>query len=326
MCVDTTFSRAATEREKWSAEFFFSPNVPKARDATSLIVDANSAARNSVSVALTRVSLPAIASTFVAASSAVGGILGVPIGLSHVADGLKRLKASYNVRDWEGVATQSAWTLIGSGYAGLSSILAADGIMTLAGKTAPQALTPAFSYFGSIFYTALLGYGTYGAWQTGRFRQNLKEKIAEGTAADWLKAQVTLTGEENHLSSEEKEKVLQKKWNQFELRAGKGCGAFLREHIADLDDPEKVQEIFLKVEEGSFKESVKHWFFVLLALLGLAASLAILLLPPTSLISPLFFAVSAVLWVGVDSSDLHVYLGNKFWKWHKGEQAEGAIS
>lgn len=318
MCVDTTFARAASNREKWSNEFYFSPSVPEARDSGSLFVDVNSAARNGVSAAMTRIALPAVAGTLVAASAAAGGVLGIPIGLSHAADGFKKLKASYSVGDWEGVAAGTAWSLVGSTYAGLSSLLATDGIMTLANQSVPQALTPAFGYLGIAFYSVLLGYGAYGVLQTTSFRKELKEQIANGTAAHWLKSQLTLAGEENNLPEEEKEKLLQKKWNEFEFRAGKSSGKLLREKIQDLDDPTKVEELFLKVEEGSFKESVKHWLFVLLALLGIVASVAVFTLAPTSLISPLFFAVGAVVWIGVDSPRLHIYLGDKFWKWHKG--------
>lgn len=301
MCVGTTLSSAVPDRDSWS-----------------LLIDANSAARNSLSVAMTRVALPAIAGTLVAASAAAGGVLGVPVGFSHAVDGLKKLKTSYDVADWEGGATSTAWTLIGASYAGLSGLLGTDGIMTLANQSVPQALTPAFGYLGTAFYSILLGYGAYGALRTTSFRNELKQKMLEGKAAEWVKAQVTLTGEDNNLSAEEKEKVLQKKWNQFEFRAGKSTGKLLREHIQDLDDPEKAEELFLKIEEGSFKESVKHWLFIVLGLLGIIASVAVFTLAPTSLISPLFFAIGAVLWVGVDSPSVHVYLGDKFWKWHKG--------
>jgi hypothetical protein len=283
-----------------------------------LFVDVNSAARNSVSVAMTRAALPAIATTFAAASAAAGGVLGVPVGLSLTADGYKRFRASYRAEDWEGAMASTAWGLIGATYAGLSGLLATDGIMTLANKSVPQALSPAFGYLGTALYSILTGYGAYGAWQTTSFRQELKEQMANGTAAEWLKGQITLTGEENDLSFEEKEKLLQKKWNRFEFRAGSGAGKLLREQIEDLDDPAKCEELFLKVEEGSFKESVKYWFFFILGLLGLVASVTVFTLAPTSLISPLFFAIGAVLWLGVDSPSLHVYLGDKFWTWHKG--------
>lgn len=301
MCVGTTLSSAVPDR-----------------DSCSLVIDANSAARNSLSVAMTRVALPAIAGTLVAASAALGGVLGVPVGFSHAADGLKKVNASANAGDWEGVATGTAWSSIGASYAGLSSLLATDGIMTLAHQSVPQALTPAFGYLGTAFYSVLLGYGAYGALQTTSFRNQLKQKILEEKAAEWVKTQVTLTGEDNNLSAEEKEKVLQKKWNQFEFRAGKSAGKLLREHIQDLDDPKKAKELFLKIEEGSFKESVKHWLFVMLGLLGIIASVAVFTLAPTSLISPLFFAIGAVLWIGVDSPSVHIYLGDKFWKWHEG--------
>ncbi|MBX7065810.1 MAG: hypothetical protein K1X28_01135 [Parachlamydiales bacterium] len=303
MCVDQTYVRACSLRDEWNRNFPFFPNE---RESGTLFVDANSAARNSTSAAAACRTLPAAAATFVAASSAVGGVIGVPVGLSIVRDGLKSAKAAADVSDWEGTACKTAWAGIGAGYAGLSSLLATSGIMTLANRTVPTSIGTAFGGLGVGFYGMLLGYGAYGLWQTSKFRRELKRALEEGRAEEWIKEQVTLNETEQKLPEEEQKTLLQKKWNQFELRTSSSCGKLVRDSILEG----RAIDV-LEVEKASYKETIKHIFFIVLALLGIAASLCVLFL--TGPVSPILFAVSAVLWVGVDSSGIYDYLGEKFW-------------
>lgn len=288
MCVDQTYTRSPFARQ--SEEPFF----PEAREKGALFIDANSALRNGASAASAITTLPAAVGLFVAGSAAAGGILGVPIGFAVACDGIRKARRAAAESDWEGVAHNAVWTGVGAGYAGLSSILGTAGIMTLAHKAVPQAINTAFGGLGVGFYGLLLGYGAYGLWKSRQFNGELNQAKEGGRAAEWIVEQAVKPG--------------------FDLRVGAAAGKLVRERLiagGPIDDA-----LVLEVEKGCFKESVKHILLVVLALLGIAASLCVLFLAGPA--SPLLFAISAIIWVGVDSSSVHEYLGEKFWSWSNG--------
>lgn len=285
MCVDQLHAPTIVAREPDK------PFFPEAREKGALFVDINSALRNGASAVSALKTLPAAVALFIAASQAVGGVVGVPIGFAVALDGIRKAKRAAEVSDWEGVAHNTAWACVGAGYTGLSAILATSGIMTLANKAAPAIFNTAFGGLGIGFYGLLAGYGAYGLWKSRQFKGELNQAKLEGRAAEWIQEQAASPG--------------------FELRVGSAAGKLVRDRLAAGG---KVDEaLIFEVEKGCFKESVKHILLFALGLLGIAASLCVLFFAGP--LSPLLFAISAVIWIGVDSSSLHDYLGEKFWSW-----------
>lgn len=307
MCVDLTYSRACCNRDILKNDLSF---FPEEIEKGTLFIDVNSIARNTTSASAACRILPAAAGTFIAVSSVAGGAIGFPVGLCILRDGYIRAKAAFAASDWEGTAHKVAWAGVGASYAGLSSLLATNGIMALAGRAAPASIGTAFGGLGIGFYGLILGYAAYGYRKTSQFRTELRKAVADGRAAQWIREQVTLNQDESALPEIDKAKLLQKKWNQFELKTNAQCGKLIRDRIlqgAPIDD------LILEVEKASFKESVKHILLIVLGLLGIAASLCILF--SSGISSAILFASSAVLWIGIDSSSIHNYLGEKFWSW-----------
>lgn len=311
MSVDQTYLRENRAHELWSEK---RPFFPEEKESAALFVDANSILRNSTATASAIRPMPGFTGLFVAGSAAAGGIVGIPLGLSIVRDGYKKAKESIRVRDWEGALHKSSWSAIGLGYAGLSSMLAVDGIMKLKGKAPPATLNTAFGAAGIGFYSALLGYSSYGLYQTVKFQKELKLAQSQGRALDWLKSELTLSKEES--SQPHAESLLQKKWRQFEFRTNAKCSALIREKLPHLENEAQAREWIVEVEKANFKESLKYLILVILALLGIAASVCVLLFAGFS--SPLLFAIGSVVWLGIDSSSLHEYLGEKCWAIKKG--------
>jgi len=305
-------------RAEWNKDLSFFPN---ARETGTCFIDANSAFRNGTSTAGALTTLPAGAIAFVGASAAAGGIVGVPVGLSVARDGFKKAKVAAKCRDLEGIAHNGLWSNIGLTYAGLSSLLATEGVMVLKGVTPPPAITPAFAYLGFALYGSILAYSSYGLYQAASFKSDLKSRVKnEGDrgALRWLSEQVSLSPEELKKSEEEQAKILQRKWNRFELRTDSSCGALVREKIPALMkdfNPVQARALIVEVEKSAFKQKVKHISLIVIALLGLAACVFILVAMGPA--SPLLFAVGAVTWFAVDSSKLYNYIGEKLWNFKK---------
>lgn len=316
---DSLYFREHTVRNDWHSQMSFHP---KAREATSCFIDANSFLRNGTSTvsALT----PLAATAFVAASATVGGALGIPIGLAIVRDGCKKIKAAAQVGDIEGVVQQGLWVGGGATYAGLSSLLVTEGAMTLQGAAVPAAITPAFGFLGLSLYGCLLAYGAHGLLKTAQFHSDLKsvlKKEGDAGALQWLSDQVSLN--EDEAQDPDKAKILQRKWNRFELRTNPQCAALVREKLPKLMkhyDPVEARELIRTVEKATFKEKVKHILLIVISILGIAASLCVLFL--TGPAAPLLFAIGALVWLTVDNSRLHNYIGEKCWSWYSKKEPE----
>jgi hypothetical protein len=78
-------------------------------------------------------------------------------------------------------------------------------------------------------------------------------------------------------------------------------------------DSVEARELIQEVEKAAFKEKVKHVILIAIAILGILASIFVVVL--TGPASPLLFAIGALVWFGVDSSRLHNYIGEKCWNW-----------
>lgn len=309
--------------EHWKRKRSEAENVffPAERESASLIVDSNSLVRNSINTAKSLSSVSSAVNSFVCGSAFIGGALGVPIGLSIVRDGYLKGKSAYQYGDSEGAFYSGALALCGAGYAGVSSLLATEGVMGLARTSVPVAFTPAIGGLGIAMSGAILGYSAYGLKETVQFKKGLeraKEGGGERAAIEFINRQVCLThGEILGKSDQEIAKSLQKKWNGLERRVGADCAKMIRETAPDLMknfDLEKAKSLITQVEKANFKERVKH---VMLLVVGFISALAFAgLLLTTGPFTPLLFAVGALLWIGIDSISLHEWIGEKCWGWH----------
>ncbi len=294
-------------------------NTFNVRETGSCLIDANSALRNGTSTVGSFRALPLAANTFVAASSVAAGVLGVPIGLAIARDSCSKIKQSVQVGNGEGVLHHGLWCGVGAGYAGLSGVLGINGVYTLLGKTSPAYITPAFAYGGVGMYGALLCYGAHGLWHTETFNSELRKRSSQ-EALNWLNEQIHLNPTEisQCTTDDEKNRLRQKKLDRFALRTDNSCLTLVEKKLPallDQFDPERADELIQEVVKACFKQRVKYIFLLVLALIGLAASLCVVITSGPA--SPLLFAISALGWFTVDSSKIHTYLGEKFWNWQE---------
>lgn len=315
---NNVYTQACLDRNTFETELDF---FPEARELDCCIIDSNSAARNSSSAAKGVFSLPAFATTAINVSAAVGGILGVPIGLAGARDGYLKAKYAFKVGDREGVGTNILWGSFGAGFGGVSGILGTEGIMGLAGTAIPATLGTAFGGVGLGMNGALALYGAYALNEARKFGDELTKRSPE-EAFEWLREQISLTADEiqecRQCEEPDKEMArrLQKKWNALELRVGSACAKKLREAL--FEKIENLAELIEEVEKANFKQQVKYVLFIMIALVGTAAFVAMML--STGPASPAFFALGALLWLTVDNSKLHSYIGEKCWTWHRGDK------
>lgn len=316
-------------QEHWNRQDFHESMVycPNEKESTSMIVDANSAFRNSASAVKSVSPLPIIAGSMISASALVGGVLGIPIGLAGARDGFVKGKAALACGDAEGVALNTLWGSFAASYAGISGLLAADGIMGLTGSGLPASMTPVFGGLGIGMNVGLLAYSTYGLNRTSQFNKEMKavlEKEGERGVLNWLNGQVTLTrGELEDIRRTAKDpdkeiaKLLQKKWNAFEFRTSASCGNLVREKLPGLLDKfdlEGAKALIQEVKKANFMSRVKHVCFLAIAVISIAAFICLFIASGPA--SPILFAIGAVTWLAVDSSRLHKYIGEKCWNWH----------
>jgi hypothetical protein len=260
--------------------------------------------------------LPSFAANGLIGASLVGAALvGIPVACAIARDGYKKTKIAVETRDLEGVAHQGMWCGMGVSYAGLSGLLGAAGIYSLQGKVAPAFITPAITAGGGAMYGLLLVYGLHGLTKVTKFKSKLNQ-LEGREALQWLNQQIALTPQEMTIAPEAREKLLQKKWNQFVLRTDAACLAKVKEKLPALlenNDPIAANELIQGVKKACFKQQVKYILLLALAVIGIAASVCVLVLSGPA--SPLLFAIGALLWFTVDSSKFHNYLGEKFWTW-----------
>lgn len=307
---------------------------PKTRETGFLISDTNSALRNSTSAIKSLITLPAIANTLINSSAVLGGSLGIPLGLSALRHGVKKGSAALSCGDTEGSVQSAFWGAFGAGYAGLSGVMATEGIMGLQGAPLPAAMTPAFGALGFLMYAGLVGHSGYGLRATRKFNNDLSRLLqneGERGVIKWLQSQISLTGDEISQireTAKDPDQVianrLQKKWNALELRTSPDCATLIREKLPKLIenfDQKEAVNLIAEVRKVNFKERMKHILILLISCISIAAFIAMFLtLGPTS---PFLFALAAVTWITVDSSKLHNYIGEKCWNWHS--KAKGSL-
>lgn len=285
------------------------PFHPNTRENASWVVDVNSFARNSTSTVRALTPLSAAAGAFVAGSSILGGVLGVPIGLAGVRDSWIKGRLAYHCGHTEGVLQNVFWASVGGGYAGLSGLLVADGILTLQGAAVSAAIMPAFGGFGLVMSAGAMAYGIHGALKASHFGSRLREKIDTldaGEVISWLNEQI----------NSPEGKSSEKNWRALEFRIGaEATEAFSKFTSKSSVAMSEKKELVLEVLKGNYKEKVKH---ITLIAIGVISALACIFIfvHGGAFLTPLFFAIGALMWLAVDSSKLHNYIGEKCWQVH----------
>jgi len=325
---NTLYEAQHQVRNDFHDELKFHPN---AREVGCCAVNSNSILRNGSAFAA-EVSKPfarvaAIAAPLTAVSLVAHGILGAPCASAIIRDSYKKGKQALACGDAEGVVNGVAMGSVGSAY------LTACGLLTYQGV---QLLTGAAIVAGAAVATASLGVGMYGALglisaynlkQTRDFGNELADlKNSPAEALKWLNDQISLTPEEQKLSPEKAKQLLQKKWNQFELRSGLDSGAAkrVREELPDLFEKiynaqsnspelqEKAVQLIEEIEKSNFKAQIKHILLLLIVAVGLASMIAAIIFSG-GLVVPLLMTIAAGLWMTVDHSGLHSYIGDQLW-------------
>ncbi len=320
------FSKANRGIELFSEGVKF---YPKARELSGIIIDGNSALRNTASSVKLLASIPVIAG-IVNESAAIGGILGVPNGLSWARDALIKTDAAAECGHIEGVFHHSLSAVSGLSYAGVSGLLASEGIMGLENASILAGITTAFLGLGFAMYGALTIGGAHGLIKSRTFGNALNEQKVKGEleTLKWLNSQISLDPaeiEEIEKTAKDPEKEitqrLLKKWSVFELRTNSECAKMVREKVPALlekFDLEEAQKLIEEVEKANYMQQVKQALFVIISLFGLAAFVAMMVV--SGPVSPILFALGALIWLTLDSSKLHNYVGEKCWSWHLGKK------
>jgi hypothetical protein len=305
----TIYAEQNALRNKFYAQGNFSPEW---RGIDSCIVDFNSIGRNG------------LAATPVASACALAinvsllgaGILGLPIGLSGTRDNFLLGKFALKNKDYEGAGHHALTGTAFATYGGVSGVVGAMGIMALKGKTITNPLTHAVPGLCVPLYAALGAMGTYGLYQSRAFGKELKGIKGYEKKFEWIVKQLTLTDEE--LKGKNRELALQKKWGAFERRTSVACARNVRQALLQGEVKPNLQKILVKeVEKANFMAQVKYGLFVLIALVGLAASI-VLIMNPFGLAfvtaSCLLFAICSATWLTVDSVGFHQFIGERLWK------------
>jgi hypothetical protein len=214
------------------------------------------------------------------------------------------------------------WCGVGAGYAGLSGLLGINGFFALQSKAAPAFIAPAFGYGAVGMYAPLLAYGLHGCWKNLQFHKEFKaqlESFGDKGALNWLSQQINLTSAEleacNQTANPESEikKLIQKKRNRFERMTSASCYTSVKDKSLNSLTEQEAKSLINEVQKGCFKKRVEYLLLIFLAIVGLAASICVLVSSGPA--SPLLFAIGALSWFAVDSSKLHDAIGERLWVW-----------
>ena len=180
--------------------------------------------------------------------------------------------------------------------------------------------------FSLAMYAAVLASSLHGIAYTSAFRNEFTEIVhqkdvaAEDKATQalrFLKQQFTLTAAEAEgLDETATTQAAQKKYERFIRRVGKECAAEVVSAIRDgllrnvHDTLSNVKTLIDKVNYDSFREKVKHYLLLTIAIVGITATILSILamtIGTGGIASSALTAVAAVLWLTVDSSKIHAW-------------------
>jgi hypothetical protein len=267
--------------------------------------------------------IPMLATGMKVGTAAIG-VLGAPLGLYIARKACGNGARALACGDKEGASLHALQGVMGLGSAASGGLAGADAIMDLAGVGTPTIVTGLFTGFGFGMYGALGLYGLYSRSVAKVFAKTLEKQEGPEQKIRWLY-------EQNSLSSAEIEKInrtakdpnrviarsLQKKWNAFDRRTTAECGKEIRGQLLSLVqnyNPIEAKRVIQVVEKANCKARVKSSVYILIALVGIVAFSALLLISGPA--APALFAAVALLSITLDSEKVQNYIAEKCWKWH----------
>jgi hypothetical protein len=284
-------------------------DIKSIKEADCIAVDTNSVIRNTASAIQTSSPI-SLVSSLVNGSAILGGVFGLPIGASAAYESYQKGKKAFSCGFTEGILHHALWGGFGAGYAGISGILTAEGVMGLQKVSIPPLMTPAFGGVGLAMNGLLLGYGANGLWRAHRYGKELEQvlqKEGERGVLNWLHNQID--------AADPLERA--KKWSALELRISPACAELVREKLPSLlteFDLNSAKMLIQEVRKSNYKEQVKYSFMILIAVVSAVAFACLLVASGPA--CPILFALGSLLWLTIDSSKLQNYIGEKCWEWH----------
>ncbi|MBS0626207.1 MAG: hypothetical protein JSS32_09175 [Verrucomicrobia bacterium] len=328
--------KAQTEANKKSPLHKFAP----VHTAMGWIIDTFSAIRNPIAVGQVGATLNSTASftaplmKFGIAGTALGTISGT-IGTGR---GIYRLRKAWKLQDGESGLVHGVTTAASASYTAVSASATTTYAAALKGAAATaKVASKAAGWAGVALGSAVAAYGAIGYKMTRKFANELdanmksadpiKERLAKSLYS--LRSKITLTDEESAKTPEEKEKILQKKWNAFSRRTSDECleelmkkntsgGLELDSIIAgvesgDVQQVAEAKKLLRKVYEENYRAKVKYITFIMIGIISVVAFC--LGLAFTGGTANILFAAGALLWLAVDSPQFQKFLGDRLWKW-----------
>ena len=165
------------------------------------------------------------------------------------------------------------------------------GRAIVSGATPRGAVVALANGAGLAISVLVLILGLFGVQYVGQFRKEFAESIRDGNCYEFLRQQSAVATESKS------GRAYEARVNAFKRRVGE-VG-----YQAVLHNASNMIEI---VDRESFKQVVKRVTLIAIGVLGVIAAFA-----PGVVIPSTLFAVTAVLWISIDSSYIH----NKFGDW-----------
>ena len=328
--------------------------LKKLPEKIAICNDSLSFVRNTFSAAISDPNTPVIlfggslkAADAVGRMALGGSVLSMASGGFIMRDSYREGKKAHAHGDAEGGALAGANGYIGANLSFLGAATMTYNVAAMTGSTGASAAAAAagvsaITGSGFALYGAIGIVGAAGAAIAGRFRAKMNEMLERQGLSEaerlhemltWMRQNATLSEYEEMeiLAKAEAEgkdgeaelkRELQRKWDQFDRRAGGSCCKAIREKATPefleklkKGDPVALEEARLlvnAVSKANFKLLVKNVILVVIAILGILAFIGSLVM--SGPLAPVLFAISAVLWLLVDSKRVNEKSSELLWK------------
>ncbi len=288
--------------------------ISKICEIASMGIDGNSLGRNATSATSTILKLGegtagTVVGTGVGVSAIAGGSFGFLVSLNIIRDRLFKIREDVNNRNLEGGFEHSLDASMGASYGGVSGAMVASNAAAFAGAAGVAASAGlAISVLGLAMQAFIAIRSTYGIAVNAIFKHRVTHIIEPKEKIEFMTKLV-----EGGSTKEE----LNKKWDQLAFRTSEACCRHLREYViqknsgvVDSSVLEKNAKIILReVGRANNKQILKHALLITIAAISATAFICGLVLAGP--FAPLLFALGAVLWFMIDSSDVHEAIGNR---------------
>lgn len=257
----------------------------------------------------------------VGAGVIAGGALGVLAGGNIVRESLPKIAKDYERGNLEGGINHAGDAFIGASYTTVAAGMVVGQSATFANALATAAAGSMASIVGGYAMYGAIGISAgYGLAVNHLFRHEFNQ-ILEQASDNRQKLSDALVWLQRQVRGGEKETELHKKWDQFASRTSEACCRFVRESVTpallerleagDRDAIQKAESIIEEVQRANGKQLSKHYLLLAISILGIAAFVCGTIFTAGPF-APLFWAIGALLWLGIDSRYLNEKWGN-FW-------------